>query len=312
MLSYTPKVESNLHKSKERVFSNGCSLLEDANALFDAGRLIRAGSLAILSLEEFSKALILNTAILQKRWDKEILKLIRSHEKKHAVVMGALEFLNYFLRVHDESSRFIVPVGYDHKRTFELMQKDAIKKYTNSRIMENARLNIQYVDIHTDGSSRSDPAEYDPEEICQLMDTAQRCKIAVNAAIFGQNADKSPLLRQESSLVWEAGGTQTVHHKDGFDIICDPWQLIARKGRCTIPSKSEIEDFAKLILNYPQTLGNESEQHTKRIANAARIILDYHVIEQLETQMVELDIKSSKLIEICKQIVACAPQEIES
>lgn len=312
MVAYSPKVESNLHKSKERVFSNGCNLLEDANALFEAGRLTRAGSLAILSLEEFSKALILHSAILQKRWDEEILKLIRSHEKKHAIVMGALEHLNYILRVIDESKRSLIPVGYDHKRAFELMQKDVIKKYTKKRTMENARLNIQYVDIHTDGSSRSDPSEYDPEEIAQLMDTAQRSKIAVNAAIFEQDADNSPLLRTGSSLVWEAGGKQTIHHKDGFDIICDPWNMIARKGSCTIPSKDDIEDFAKLIFSYSKRMGTENEQHSKRIANAARIIRDYQVIEQLETQMVELDIKSSKLIEICKQIVDHAPQEAVS
>lgn len=70
-------------------FQNACELADEAKILFEAKRYARAFSLAVLSLEELAKPVLLANAVVFEKNDNEawrlLWKVLRSHESKQWV-----------------------------------------------------------------------------------------------------------------------------------------------------------------------------------------------------------------------------------
>ncbi|MGE4265523.1 MAG: AbiV family abortive infection protein [Desulfovibrio sp.] len=297
------RIRKNLARAKRVALENGCGLLEDANILFENSRLPRAGSLAILAIEEFAKVVILNHALLSDRWDEEIRSLFMSHGKKQAIAIGSIEAAQYLLRVGKDNQNRIVPIPHDIHKAIGDIKGLAIKNYVKKEKLDKQKQNFQFVNIDQYGMCRIPFDGYDNTGIVNILNLAQKVKFSVNAAAFGINVDECPLFRSCTSINWDSSGLNTIRHSDGFDVCIDPLELIRRKGPCKLITKDEAIAFYDFVEHYKRQAQEAREDFLSRRNDAATIIKDYDVIEQISRQLDWLDIKQSSFYESCIEIV---------
>ena len=128
-------------KSARLAYDNGKALLDDAELLFDNKRFTRAGSLAILAFEEFSKSFILRLCLLQKRWDREMYLALRNHANKHAILYAAL------MTPQSTPSLFSVKNPFPTSRI-----ESIIKTFSDKKHLDKLKQNLQFSDIKKDGT----------------------------------------------------------------------------------------------------------------------------------------------------------------
>lgn len=85
-------LRSRLVESARAAYQSGCTLLSDAKTLIDTERYCRAGALAILAEEEYSKAFVLCICADTRRWDSVIFRSLENDIlDSQYVIAGSLE-----------------------------------------------------------------------------------------------------------------------------------------------------------------------------------------------------------------------------
>jgi AbiV family abortive infection protein len=95
--SMTPHLKLDMKETEHQAYTNGCSLIDDAELLYQAKRYARAMALAVLAEEEFSKAFILRMSLNDNRWDSTIYQSLRRHSNKQGIAESMRDFFKIFL-----------------------------------------------------------------------------------------------------------------------------------------------------------------------------------------------------------------------
>lgn len=168
-------LQSRLLETARAAYESGCSLLSDAKALLETERHCRAGALAILAEEEYSKAFILCNCAQMRRWDSVIFRSLTDHGGKQTVSQVMIDYwawLQNNLKAVAEMNRFSFipaqPSVLPSQTEFDAMVEKAKKQHMTKRQRDKLKQQMLYVHIDRNGS-----AIHKPNAV--TAGTAQQC-----------------------------------------------------------------------------------------------------------------------------------------
>ena len=188
----TPALKTALQETALASYTNACDLLRDAKVLKHNERHARAGVLAILSEEEFSKAFILLICAYQNRWDSEVFDALRRHPKKQGVAKGMRDYFEWFvdnytqvMAINRLSIASVTPAMLpSHEQWARLIART--KKVTKGEEKERHKQSLLYVGFNRKAIITSDPRSAEQTEIEQRLEEAQKFKEIVEIALAEQ------------------------------------------------------------------------------------------------------------------------------
>jgi AbiV family abortive infection protein len=190
----TPARKLQLEKSARASFANGCSLHDDALALYSLGRFPRAAALAVLAEEEFSKAFLLSTCAEERRWDSNIYKALREHNKKQGFAEALRDHVDWYTQAYLDSI-----IAGEPPESQELMATNPPAEINSSRrekvesrwkkpIKDFLKQDAFYVSINEEGAVKSLPETIEETKAKQCLDESQKLRMAIDILLNGRSS----------------------------------------------------------------------------------------------------------------------------
>jgi len=170
VIPVTPEIEQDMENTAHAAYKNGSNLRQDAVTLFESCRYPRVVALAILSEEEFSKAIILKFCAEDGRWDSNLYKALHKHSIKQGIVEGIMAHAIWFVG-HANFIEKLNRVSLAQVRTSmtpcdtemgEILSK--VKSYFKKPERDRLKQNSMYVGIDKFGKIASKPDQIGKEE----------------------------------------------------------------------------------------------------------------------------------------------------
>jgi len=188
----TTELKDSIKTTSLAAYKNACELLKDAKILLREGRSARAGALAILSEEEFSKAFSLVICIDQNRWDSGIFYGLKKHPEKQGISEAMKEYLDWFMDNYDRVTKMnrlsFVPVTPASipgpKQLAEWLDK--AKKGVKKAKTEQYKQSLLYVDFDINARVTSEPCSISQEEAENRIKEAEKYKKVVEITLMSQ------------------------------------------------------------------------------------------------------------------------------
>ena len=188
----TSALKSAIQQTALAAYANACDLMKDAKILWREDRYARAGVLAILSEEEFSKAFILLVCAQQNRWGSDIFDALLRHPEKQGVAAGMREYFEWFVDNYNgamKMSQFsfvpITPAILPDQERFEELTTNA-KKVIKHQKKERYKQSLLYIGFDRKGKVICDPKKADKTQIENCFKEAEKFKEVVEIAFSGQ------------------------------------------------------------------------------------------------------------------------------
>lgn len=162
---FTNALGASLKMSAAIAYDNACNLLTDAVILKAANRFSRASALAVLAVEEFSKAFIVCIAVKQPRWDSNLHKGLRDHAPKQAVAQSMLIYWEWAKDHHGnvDAGSLVAPCEYTptylpSDMQMSKMLKEVHRSHMKTRKRDQQKQDYLYVGIDRRGKVTNDPS----------------------------------------------------------------------------------------------------------------------------------------------------------
>ena len=183
-------LRSRLVESARAAYDSGCTLLSDARVLLDAERHCRAGALAILAEEEYSKAFVLCICADIRRWDSVIYRSLTDHGSKQAVSQMMLRYWNWLqtnLKAVAEMNRFSFipaqPSVLPPQSEFDAMIEDGRKEHIKKRQRDKLKQRMLYVHLDRNAAAIHKPANVPIGAARQCFDDTHSFKTVTEYAL---------------------------------------------------------------------------------------------------------------------------------
>lgn len=299
-VTFDETLRKRLRKTRDAALDNGESLLGDANILYENGRLPRAGVLAILAEEEIAKALILHLAIIEERWDSDLYSAIRKHEKKHAILHGAICVANNIIRHSRRISTQISPNLIDFKKIAHDSINLTSNSYIKKRQCEESKQRMLYVDVFKDGSCNA-PQINSSRDVCILLDRCFKLKTIFSKIFLGENVDDHPFARTDSTVSTSNYIDFKLKHSEGIDIIISYDNILPITEE--IDLKKKIRTFFLFESYFYKDRESKFDFFSRDYDDMREMIINHKIVEQILKQKQELGIKQSNFEEYCVSLV---------
>ena len=164
--------------------------MSDARLLLEAKRHCRAGALAILAEEEYSKAFVLCICADMRRWDSVIYRSLTDHGSKQAVSQMMLRYwvwLQDNLKAVSEMNRFSFipaqPSVLPPQSEFDAMVEDGKKDHIKRRQRDKLKQRMLYVHIDQNANAIHKPDNLPEGAARQCFDDTHSFKIITEYAL---------------------------------------------------------------------------------------------------------------------------------
>jgi AbiV family abortive infection protein len=181
----TPELEDKLLIIAQASYRNACDILKDSITLYEAGSIPRAGALAILSEEEFSKSFVFVICVNEHRWDSEIFLGVKRHPEKQSISESMREYVKWFIgnynRVKQMNKSLLYPMtparmpGHVHLNDWLHRAKKSVKKAKKEKYKQS----LIYVDFNKQAQLTSEPRQAKIEDVEECINEAKKIKEVV-------------------------------------------------------------------------------------------------------------------------------------
>ncbi len=186
----TPSLKTAIQQVAHASYLNACELMKDAIVLRRDGRYARAGALAILSEEEFSKTFILLLCLEQNRWDSVIMDALRRHPEKQGMANGMREYMGWLVANYEKVMKMnqtsfvpITPATIPERQQLEEIIAKT-KQEIGIRRKDKLKQALLYVGLDRKASITSDPRDVDMSVVDNFFNETERFKEIVEQAMF--------------------------------------------------------------------------------------------------------------------------------
>lgn len=214
-LSNPGNVFKEIFDSSKVCYHNAVDLLNDALFLFDNGKNERAGSIAVLSFEEFGKSLLLFIAQKQKLWNSSLFNEMKKHNTKQAVMMSAIDISH---------SDLFMNAGLHAINSFPIGKvSHIIKEYHNKQVLDKIKQSLLYTKVNKNGTCISPKKAQDDSIVGYLILLCIKSMYLLDCVLYGMENDfivqhihGTTISHRPFPLKF--GCDYTIHWKDGYDI----------------------------------------------------------------------------------------------
>lgn len=192
---------ARLLKGARAAYENACSLISDAKTLLAAERFPRAGALAILAEEEFSKSFVLCICARDRRWDSAIFQSLTDHGAKQAISQAMLAYWQWLqtnLRRVAELNRFSFipaqPALFPTQVEWVSMVENARASNIKKRQRDKLKQRFLYVGIGREAHVIHRPATLSKQATLECIDVASTFKAVTEHALANQISPFEPIV----------------------------------------------------------------------------------------------------------------------